>query len=217
MRVRDVIKLLRNPTQTVICLVGTVSLFACGYFAWEAYARPGYYRTREYEAMFGGAATLFAASIVFYQIGVLKDQIQLDAFMRLEQEWNSPEMINRRRAAWKPDCDEPDEETVEGVLEFLERASTFANRGMIAPELVWDTFGWYLLRYYHYGREAIKKLRVKWTNTPDPTLYQELEKLYNPLLKRESKERGIQREDVVKELDDNGKKKLFIESERSAG
>jgi hypothetical protein len=153
-----------------------------------------------------------AGALVVYQVDLLRKQTQLDAIIRLDQEWRCDQMVRNRELAWKDEM-HADEDTVEGVLEFLERVSTFANRGMIDRNLVWDTFGWYMVRYYSYCKNEIEVLRERWTNRYDGTLYQELEALYKALLDKEAEPRHITPAEVEKEL--MNKRALFIKTERN--
>ena len=151
-------------------------------------------------------------ALVVYQVDLLRKQTQLDAIIRLDQEWRSDRMVKDRMRAWK-DEKNANEESVDDVLEFLGRVSSFANRGMIDPNLVWDTFGWYLVRYYSYCENEIKVSREKWTNRYDRTLYQELESMYKILVIKEAEPRGITPAEVERELAD--KRGLFIQTERN--
>jgi hypothetical protein len=164
-------------------------------------------------------AGLLAAAIVWWQGYLIKGQMELQArqmelqaIIDLHKEWNSTEMIENRRRAWN-DRNQADKFRIEDVLEFLEKVSTFERRGAISAELVWDTFGWYVWRYYHYSAEVIGDLRKEWTpKKPDPTLYQDLEVLYDKLLKQEIGRRGLTERDAKEELDMTREK--FITSER---
>src|ERR1700691_3313062 len=110
----------------------------------------------------GDGATLFAgliaAAIVWWQGHLIKQQMQLQAILDLAKAWDSPAMLAKRRLVWT-DRNEIDKDNVEPVLEFLERVSTLAKRRVISIDLVWDTLGWYVLRYAYYCRPAIKEIR----------------------------------------------------------
>src|SRR6266849_540141 len=103
---------------------------------------------------------------------LIKQQMQLQAIIELDKEWNSTEMLAKRKAAWTSE-NEPAIDDIESVLEFLEKVSTFEKEGVISPDLIWDTFGWYVSRYYCYSKAVIKGirgnegLRRKWTPTRD--------------------------------------------------
>ncbi|HXM33927.1 MAG TPA: hypothetical protein VN920_01950 [Pyrinomonadaceae bacterium] len=84
-----------------------------------------------------------------------------------------------------------------------------------------DTLGWYLWRYYYYSKEVITELRDDWTHSTDPTLYGDLQNLWDKLLeyeigernkKKGTGERRVGREELEQELID--KKERFIKAEK---
>lgn len=170
-------------------------------------------------------ATLFAgglaAGIVWWQGHLIKKQMELQAIIDLDKEWNSTEMLKKRKEAWN-EQNQTEKYRIEGALEFLEKVSTFEKRGVISADLIWETFGWYLWRYYYYAAEAIKELRAEWTpKAPDLTLYENLEALWGEMLKGEIDNRNKKRpegqpalteRDVREELDTT--RARFISSER---
>jgi hypothetical protein len=165
-------------------------------------------------------AGLLAAAIVWWQGHLIKGQMQLQAIIELEKEWNCDEMLTKRKNAWASNG-KPDKEHIEGVLEFLEKVSTLEKRGVISDDLIWDTFGWYLWRYYYYSRDVIAQIRDDWSNSTDGTLYSDLERLWHKLRKREIAERNKSKrtgarnltdEEFRAELDKTGEK--FIRTER---
>src|SRR5580692_10787110 len=76
-------------------------------------------------------AGLLAFTIVWWQGGLIKEQMQLSAILELDREWNSREMLEKRRMAWN-NQNSPNKDTIEGPLEFLEKVSTFEKRGVIS-------------------------------------------------------------------------------------
>src|SRR5260370_17910985 len=100
-------------------------------------------------------------------------------------------MLDKRKAAWNRES-QPDLENIEAVLEFLEKVSRVERKGVISLDLIWDTFGWYVTRYYCYSRAVIKgQLRKKWTpKRDDRTLYQDLQRLVGDLLERDVRNRN---------------------------
>src|SRR2546422_3664824 len=84
-------------------------------------------------------AGLLAFSIVWWQGHLINRQMELQAIIELEKEWNSQEMVKRRKATWT-DKNKPDKTKIEGVLEFLEKVSTLEKGGIISADLIWDTF-----------------------------------------------------------------------------
>lgn len=154
-----------------------------------------------------------AAVFAYYQARLLKKQIQLQAIVDLDREWRSKEMQLKRSLCWT-EAGHPNQDNVEDVLEFLEKISSFEQRQVIPTRLVWDTLGWYVVRYHRYCRNEIEILRDEWTHTHDLTLYQDLEKLSMRLVREEAKTREISEDQVRNELDDPKIRRSFIECER---
>lgn len=152
--------------------------FGCIAMNWEARA-----------ALFSG---LLAAGVVWWQVYLLVRQLAYGAVLELEREWNSGEMLAKRRLAWIVNKESPNPEEVEGVLEFLEKVSTLERDKYVTREFVWDTFGWYISRYFFYCRDTIKELRTYWTGKSDPTLYCDLERLYGRLIQFEADRRNLE-------------------------
>ena len=157
-------------------------------------------------------AGILPAAIVWWQGYLIQQQMQLQAIIELNKEWNCREMLENRTAAWN-DLKEANKYKVEPVLEFLEKVSTFQKNGVISVDLIWDTFGWYVWRYYFYCSKVIEDLRRDWTpNHPDATLYCDLQDLWKKLLACEVKKRNLAESQVLDELALT--KEKFIASER---
>jgi hypothetical protein len=84
---------------------------------------------------------------------------------------------------------------VENVLEFLERIASYYMNEVLTKCLVWDTFSFYIMRYYFYTHKAIKAIEIKWGD--DKTLYCDLNNLYKDLMKEEEKQRGRREEEIT--------------------
>src|SRR5260370_40145475 len=95
-------------------------------------------RPSEGAVIFGG---LLAFAIVWWQGYLIKEQMQLQALIELDKEWNSTEMLRKRHEAWAADTVSVVKDKIEPVLEFLEKVSTLEKRNVVAAELIWDTFG----------------------------------------------------------------------------
>lgn len=161
---------------------------------------------------------LLTAAVVWWQGYLITRQMLLSTVVDLYKEWNSSEMLAKRKTAWQDGDPNPD--AIEGVLEFLEKVSTLQKNRFVSQQLVWDTFGWYIGRYYFHSKKAIERLRTKWTPKYDPTLYQDLEAFYQELLKFEVEQRNEKMKpgsiplafsDIEEEY--NQTRKMFIESE----
>jgi len=157
------------------------------------------------------------SEIISRQVQLLRQQLELQAIIELDKEWNSPEMLAKRRRAWNSH-NKPDIDRIEGVLEFLEKVSTFEKKGVISADLIWDTFGWYVSRYHHYCKDVIKELRKKWVRNRDdktrmdPTLYMDFEALADELLKQDLKQRNERKVEGLEDLTLDNVKKEFEET-----
>lgn len=178
------------------------------------WARPAFSLTDQVALSVG----LLGAAVVWWQGHLIARQIVLGTVVDLYREWNSPEMLAKRKEAWHGE--DPDPETIEDVLEFLEKVSTLAKNRFVTQQLVWDTFGWYIGRYYFYSKPVIERFRSKWTPKGDPTLYQDLEKFYPELVRLEVEQRNekrkpgsepLTRSDIEDEYRQT--RNMFIESE----
>lgn len=165
---------------------------------------------------------LLAGAVVCWQGQLIVQQMVLTAVMDLYREWSSETMIEKRSAAWIVENEAPNPDTIEEVLEFLEKVSSLEKRRFVTRQLIWDTFGWYIGRYYFYSKTEIQRLRTHWTPKGDPTLYQDLERLYQILLALEVEQRNIRRgprtEPLTKEAIEEEyrqTRKMFIASEIS--
>jgi len=163
-------------------------------------------------ALFSG---LLAGAVIWWQVHLLVRQLAYGTVLELDREWNSREMLKRRRDAWIVDKETPNPENVEGVLEFLEKVSTLERDRYILKEFVWDTFGWYISRYFYYCRDTIKGLRTYWTGKTDPTLYCDLEQLYGRLIQFEADKRNLEVSAIEEEY--HNSKGKFIQAEGVGG
>jgi hypothetical protein len=171
--------------------------------------------TTDKVALFVG---LLAGAMVWWQGQLIARQMVLSAVIDLYRDWNSQDMIEKRKAAWANEGPNPN--SIEDVLEFLEKVSTLAKNRFVTHQLVWDTFGWYIGRYYFYSKNVIQDLRRKWSIRVDPTLYQDLEELYFLLLDLEAEQRNEKRDPGTEllttkdiETEYNRTRRMFISSE----
>ena len=177
----------------------------------------GFLSTTDKVALFAG---LLTGAIIWWQGKLLNRQLAYGTVLDLYKEWSSETMLGTRRNAWNLEKEVPNPGSIEDVLEFLEKVSTLERDKYITRNLIWDTFGWYIGRYYFYCKNVIEDLRVKWTPKYDPTLYQDLEAFYPILLKldvdarngkRKSGSGMISTADIEEEYRQT--RKMFITSE----
>jgi len=157
---------------------------------------------------------VITATVILWQGQQIKRQLEMQVLIDLFREWNSVEMMEVRCKSFnegKPlaEWDNNDFDNTEKLLEFLEKIASYYVRKVLTKELIWDTIGWYIIKYYYnfyineyiYKDEKtniITKIREKWNN--DNTLYWDLDRLYPVLFKMEINNRGISEEDLNNEL-----------------
>jgi hypothetical protein len=168
-------------------------------------------KTDEIITLFSG---LLTGGVVWWQGHLLARQLAYGTVLELCKEWNSNEMIEKRSAAWIVAKEGPNPETIEEVLEFLEKVSTLERDRYISRRFIWDTFGWYVGRYFYYCREEIQNLRTYWTGKEDRTLYCDLERFYARLIEFEAGERNLEPKAIEEEYYNTRGK--FIKAEGTA-
>jgi hypothetical protein len=154
--------------------------------------------------------TIVTGGVIFWQGQQLKKQLELQVLIELFKEWNSAEM-RKRRAAYDKNINTEDElNKLEIILEYLERIGSYYKNKVLSKNLIWDTIGWFIMRYYFYNTDNISKIQAKWE---DDTLYCDLKELYCHLLDMELCIRKIDEDKFNAEL--NKQYIHFIQSEKS--
>lgn len=133
---------------------------------------------------------LVTGGIIWWQGGLLKRQLELQTITDLYKEWNE-KLVEARKNYWKK---EDDLDAIEEVLEYLEKIASYYRQGVLSRDLIWDTFSWYILRYYFYSKDKISKIQKRWGN--DKTLYTDLECLYRDLIEMEAHKRKISENEI---------------------
>ncbi len=165
-------------------------------------------------------AAIATAWFVWIQANLLGTQNELSAVIQLNAVWNS-EYMRALRSRWAEDeirdrlgDSDRDLISLEPLLEFLEEFAGLHKRKILGDELIWDsTIGWHAVRYYLYNQENgnIPRLKNQWA---DATLYQNLSRLWDSYLKPEAKQRGIDENELVKQVRET--KQKFLDAERHA-
>ena len=169
---------------------------------------------------------LLAAIVVYSQIVSLQKQLQVQTLVEYSKQWNSTEMVKKRKVAMEvlkvddvmKEVAEGDLDKLEQVLELLEDFSTLAEDGVLDEELVWESsLGWYASRYCYYSNlnRSIAAARKKWGlgDVPDDTYYVKLEALYNRYLNNEVKRLNVEKKCI--EDGYSSHKDKFIEAEHA--
>ncbi|MGA7641633.1 MAG: hypothetical protein WBW56_05455 [Syntrophobacteraceae bacterium] len=119
------------------------------------------------------------------QVQASNNQTQFQTYLKLEDEWNSEEMLKYRKEAEKMMSDETQLPRLENILEFFEKFALFKTRNALDIDFILrSVLGFYEVRYYYYNKENIGILRNKFS---EPLLYEELEKLYYDYVKFDEK------------------------------
>lgn len=193
----------------IILIIGTIvfAVLFLGSLAHHYYINIPFFLYLDKGQLVTYVIALLAAIVVYSQIVSLREQLQVQTLMEYSKQWNSSEMVARRKAAMtvlKRDSvtkEDEDLDKLEQVLELLEDFSTLAEKGVLDEELVWESsVGWYASRYWYYSNlnGSIKAIQKKWgiDDAPDYTYYKKLESLYDGYLKNEEKNRGIERKRI---------------------
>ncbi len=124
--------------------------------------------------------------------------IKIDNVIKFDERFNSLEMLKKRKTAAKL-LKEGNFTDVEDVLDFFEMVGMLARRGLLDKTMVWATFSYWIIHYYHLTKEYIK-IRQKASST----LWNYFEELFSLVSKVELKEQKIRINKIPtkKELDD---------------
>jgi hypothetical protein len=128
----------------------------------------------------------------------LRLNLAFDLLIRLQDRFDSPHFLSRRRAAAKwflenvlVDDDIVEVERVDkavwDMLDFFEELGYLQRIGAVQVEPVRINFGWYAQAYWLLCKPALQKLREEWE---DPALYDEIDYL-GRLVSDIDRERGI--------------------------
>ena len=165
--------------------------------------------------------TVVTAAVIGWQGIQLQRQLELQTLTELYKEWNDEDMMKARcelssiisvadDRSGIIDCNNTDNLIkVECVMEFLEKLASYYKNRVLSKKLLWDTIGWYVMRYTYYTGEAIEKIREKWGH--DRTLYRDLDYLYTDLKRMELRKR--QEKEVDLEQKFRNEIPLFKEAE----
>ena len=75
-------------------------------------------------------------------------------------------------------------EIKETVIDFFEDMGLFLRRGLLDEEIVWDTFGFYAVRWWLACKNYVLEERKR---TDDPTVFSDFEGLVGTLRNRDAK------------------------------
>ena len=135
-------------------------------------------------------ATLIVSAITCYQVRHSRLALGVDTLLKLESQFNSPEMrIIRAKAATGLQKHIETDELYE-VLGFFETVGLLSRKKAIDAELLWHTFMWWLTSYYQLCKHMTIRQRLE---EADPTYWSELEHLVNKIEQVEKRRRGLRK------------------------
>jgi hypothetical protein len=141
-------------------------------------------------------AAFITAIIMAYQSRLMRQSIGVDALLRLDTHFNSPDMKDVRRKAasfllWQrfnphlvlPDTQNKCRIALDDLLDFFEGIAFLSLRkGTPDPESVWCFFFGYIDYYLHAAKEHIQQAKKD-----DPMQWQELIRFHDQLISIERK------------------------------
>jgi len=105
----------------------------------------------------------------------------IDTILKMDERFNSEEMKKIRQVAAKSLRDQTNTD-VEDVLDFFETIGMLTHKGALDEEMVWNTFYYWVIRYWYAAKEYIETKRKE-----DPSIYSELIYLKERLIDIEKK------------------------------
>ena len=119
-------------------------------------------------ALDGVAAAIAALATMVAESRRSRFAQQIDLLLRFEDRFATPDFLSiRKRAATGLTTDKPDES--DDVLDFFETVGLLVQKGALNPQMVWNSFAYWLLHYTAAASEHISKAQ-----TADPALWRYL-------------------------------------------
>src|ERR1700730_797342 len=117
------------------------------------------------------------------QSKALRDDLKVRLQLQFQERFDSRAFVSDRMALAKALLgDRPREELSESVMNFFEDLGLFARRGYLDKELIWHTFGFYIVRWWAACKDYILAERRRHN---DRTLFADFEKLAQEMRERD--------------------------------
>lgn len=134
----------------------------------------------------------FALSIslffIYRQIRIQRQTNMLQAIHKMDDRWNSIEMVKSRMYVCKnrlnQDVSVSDSDDM--VLIFFEDMGIYRKRDIFDKELVWDTYSFYIEFYWPM---LVPKIKEQWAGG-DETIYSNFKALYDETIKLTKQKEG---------------------------
>lgn len=130
------------------------------------------------------AAALIAAVALLVESRRSRFALGVELLLKMDERFSSPEMIGlRRKAAVSLQAKAYDD--VEEILDFFEMIGLLVRKGALDEEMVWNTFSYWIHRYFQCAKSHIEEARQI-----DRTTWENLVDLNRMILVTEARERA---------------------------
>lgn len=116
----------------------------------------------------------------------------IELILKLDERFNSKELRDARRKAAKSLLNKDNTYAADDVLDFFEMIGILVRRGALDEKMVWHIFFAWLHQYCHSAKEHIEAERQK-----DSTVWEDLVRLHDRLVKIEMRERRCRKSDII--------------------
>ena len=120
------------------------------------------------------------------QLSIAKEQRKIQLFLELRKEFDGSLISDRKLLAQQLLDNKPHEEINEPVPNFFEDMGMLLRRDYLDREMIWDTFSYYVTRWWSSLKAYIAKER---TDKGDDTLFKDLEYLVETMYRDEMMKR----------------------------
>jgi hypothetical protein len=83
--------------------------------------------------------------------------LQTDTLFKLEERFNSREILKERGLAARALRSNPIGSDIEDVLDYMDTIGLYLKKGALNEDDVWNTFGYWILRYWLLSENYIKQ------------------------------------------------------------
>jgi len=133
-------------------------------------------------------ATVLTLVYLRSQIKGAREVSGAEFLLRLNDRYNSKEMVKNRRDLAKVLAEGMRKEPPSAVLDFFETVGLLMREELLKVELVWQYFGWPTLHYWQAVKKWVNEFRQQ---ERDQTIYAEFEYLSGEMMKVEQRRRGF--------------------------
>jgi hypothetical protein len=123
-------------------------------------------------ALATAAGVIVAVWGLISQLASSRFAISVDLLGKMDERFNSPGMLQKRREAATALLNKKDNGEVDDILDFFETVGLMMHRGALDEEMVWNTFFYWVDGYWRSAQPYIQSER-----RDDPVVWTEVEYL----------------------------------------